>query len=375
MTEAPALDRAALYRVLDRYLAALRARDAARVRWAPRAVHVENNVVLVPGDGLWGTVTALGDYELRFADTRTGEVGFFGAVTETRDTSPFGLRLKVDAQGAILEAEVIIVRAADSGLRFPEPRFENKPALNAILPEGSRTSRARMRALANGYFDTLQLNDGTLHTQFWDSCNRVENGVQTTNNPDLALLPSARLGCAEQFRLGVYRYDDRLRARRFPLIDVERGLVLAAGFIDHCGRLGSYSLTDGRTVESPIRRPHSFYLLELFRIRDEKLEQIEAVFITVPYHMPSPFEQNEDRTMSKIIYHLVQHDGGWAYRVDETFSETFPSYESARQAAERAAREQALPGEATVISYEDKQGHWHQERVAGNDRPEPEVEG
>ena len=43
--------------------------------------------------------------------------------------------------------------------------------------------------------------------------------------------------------------------------------------------------------------------------------------------------------MSKIIYHLVQHDGGWAYRVDETFSETFPTYDSARQAAERAARE------------------------------------
>ena len=79
--------------------------------------------------------------------------------------------------------------------------------------------------------------------------------------------------------------------------------------------------------------------------------------------------------MTKIVYHIVQHDGGWAYRADETFSETYPTHESARQAAERAAREQALPGEATVISYEDKQGHWHQERAAGDDRPEPEVEG
>lgn len=79
--------------------------------------------------------------------------------------------------------------------------------------------------------------------------------------------------------------------------------------------------------------------------------------------------------MSKIVYHIVQHDGGWAYRVDETFSETHPTHDSARRAAERAAREQALPGEATVISYEDKQGHWHQERAAGTDRPDPEVEG
>ena len=79
--------------------------------------------------------------------------------------------------------------------------------------------------------------------------------------------------------------------------------------------------------------------------------------------------------MSKIVYHIVQHDGGWAYRVDETFSETFPTHERAHQAAERAAREQALPGEATVISYEDKKGHWHREQAAGDDRPEPEVEG
>ena len=79
--------------------------------------------------------------------------------------------------------------------------------------------------------------------------------------------------------------------------------------------------------------------------------------------------------MSKIIYRIVQHDGGWAYQADETFSETFASHDLAREAAERAAREQALPGEATVISYEDKQGHWHRESSAGDDRPEPKVKG
>ncbi len=79
--------------------------------------------------------------------------------------------------------------------------------------------------------------------------------------------------------------------------------------------------------------------------------------------------------MSKIVYHIVQHDGGWAYKVDETFSESFPTHDRAREAAERAAREQAQPGEATVISYEDKKGHWHKENTAGDDRPEPKVEG
>jgi len=28
-----------------------------------------------------------------------------------------------------------------------------------------------------------------------------------------------------------------------------------------------------------------------------------------------------------------------------------------------------------VISYEDKKGHWHKEKSAGDDRPEADVEG
>jgi hypothetical protein len=79
--------------------------------------------------------------------------------------------------------------------------------------------------------------------------------------------------------------------------------------------------------------------------------------------------------MSKITYQIVQHDGGWAYRVDETYSETFASHDLARRAAERAAKEQAVPGEATIISYEDKQGHWHDEKSAGTDRPDVKVKG
>jgi hypothetical protein len=148
-----------------------------------------------------------------------------------------------------------------------------------------------MIGLADGYFSTLERNDGTLRTRFHPGCNRVENGVQTTNNPGLEFLPSARLGCEAQFRLGIYRYDDRLRARRYPLVDVERGLVLAGAFIDHCGRVGRYRLTDGTEVESPVRRPHSFSLLELFKLRAGAIEQIEANFITVPYHMPCAWDR------------------------------------------------------------------------------------
>ena len=283
------MDREALYAALDQFLAALNAGDHTQLTWADGAHHSENNVMLAIGDGVWGTIQKLGDYQLRFADTRSGQVGYFGTVIEAIEESAFTLRLKIDEAGAIAECEMLIVRQSDSGIKFENPRYWDKPILHreVVAP----VPREEMVRLSNGYFDTLQRNDGTIHTKFHPDCNRVENGVQTTRNPEFAkIVPVSALGCEEQFRMGNYRYDDDLRARRFPLVDEERGLVLAYGFIDHSGRIDEYQLTDGRTVKSPVRRPHSFYISELFKIDHGMIEQIEANFITVPYRMPSPWD-------------------------------------------------------------------------------------
>jgi len=79
--------------------------------------------------------------------------------------------------------------------------------------------------------------------------------------------------------------------------------------------------------------------------------------------------------MSKITYEIVEHDGGWAYRADGVYSETFPSHDAARRAAERAAGEQRVPGETTGIVYEDARGRWRDEIAEGDDRPITDVEG
>ncbi|MGZ3255780.1 MAG: hypothetical protein ACXU68_03290 [Croceibacterium sp.] len=277
-----------LYAALDRYCDALLARDHMRLAWAPNALTTENNVALTPGDGLWGTITGRGAYDLRFADVWNSQVALFTTVEETNASSAACIRIGLRGE-AIAEVETIVVRQADEALVFPDPKFERKPVMEQEVPPAQRNDRDTMIALADGYFATLEKNDGTIRTKFHPGCNRIENGVQTTNNPDF-FVPVAHLSCEEQFRQGNYRYDDRLRGRRFPLVDVERGIVLAHGFIDHCGKLGEYELTDGTRVTSPIRRPHTFCLSEAFKIRQGAIEQIEANFITVPYHMPSPWD-------------------------------------------------------------------------------------
>ena len=74
MQPSPDCDRACLYGVLDKYLDALKARDTRKVTWAAHVKNSENNVMLRPGDGLWGTITALDSYEMRFADVSNGTV-------------------------------------------------------------------------------------------------------------------------------------------------------------------------------------------------------------------------------------------------------------------------------------------------------------
>jgi hypothetical protein len=77
--------------------------------------------------------------------------------------------------------------------------------------------------------------------------------------------------------------------------------------------------------------------------------------------------------MAKIEYRVVEHDGGWAYKLEDVFSETFTSREAARHAAQTAAREQQAPGEDVGIVYEDEQGVWHSEVSDGDDRPTASV--
>jgi len=77
--------------------------------------------------------------------------------------------------------------------------------------------------------------------------------------------------------------------------------------------------------------------------------------------------------MTKVTYQIVEHDGGWAYRFDGTYSETFPSHSDALEAAKIAAAEQQVAGKTEGIEYEDDKGKWHGEVSEGDDRPQTDV--
>lgn len=283
---ASSCDRQCLYGFLDQYLKALAAHKPAGLPLAANYKYSENNVFLKVGDGLWNTITALGPGGVRFADVPDGEVGYLDVVQEAKTNSPYAMRIKI-AGGKITEIETVVARP--SGL-IPPPaldHFAKRGWFDGMLPENERSPRAKMIQLVQGYFDTLQRNNGAIHTTFDPNCNREENAMQSTNNPSYHIFPVTNLGCEGQFKTGYFYYDDRARSRGFPLVDLERGLILARVFLDHSGNVKRYKLTDGRELESPFLTPSSLCILELFKIRSGKIFQIEATMAQVPYNMPS----------------------------------------------------------------------------------------
>jgi hypothetical protein len=286
-------DRKCLYGFVDRYLDALVSKDPSRLPWAKMVKFTENNVSLQVGDGLWGTISGKGPEDARAADPANGQVAYFGVVEEHGSAGFFALRLKVEDR-KISEVETLVDRKGNGPGPFGDPStLQPVLVLEEDVPPDARRPRAKMIALTDGYFNTLQLNDGQIFTQFDPDCSRRENGVWTASDPhpdpNSTYSAFGKYSCEAGFKLGNYRWDDRLRDRRYTLVDEEKGLVLAAGFIDHSGRLQSYTTTDGVTHEAPIKSPHSFCLLEMFKIKDGKIRHAESVFITVPYYMPSPW--------------------------------------------------------------------------------------
>ena len=77
--------------------------------------------------------------------------------------------------------------------------------------------------------------------------------------------------------------------------------------------------------------------------------------------------------MTGVTYVIVEHDGGWAYKVGAVFSEPYATHALATAAAKRAAAEQRVPGRTEVIAYEDEKGQWHEETASGSDRPNTHI--
>ncbi|MCC7463335.1 MAG: hypothetical protein IT480_12850 [Gammaproteobacteria bacterium] len=157
-----------------------------------------------------------------------------------------------------------------------------------MLPPTERRPRERLIAIADGYFDTVQLNDGQIFTHFADDRDRLENGVSTTAAEN-GVVKSAS-GCRAQLELGIFRIKKRIRERRVRAIDEARGIVVASAVLDRPAASADFRGADGNVRSIVIPYPHSQGVVDVFRIENGRIARVEGVSAFMPYGMPPPWK-------------------------------------------------------------------------------------
>ena len=282
-------DEACLLSVADQFTVAIAKQDYLSLPWAdPDPVYfTENNVGLMIGDAWWGSVgETVGTKAFSIADETTGNVVWFGTIWDHDEPSFGAVRIKAP-DGKISEIEVIAGRTPWP-MPFGDPEaFAISGHMTGAVKAADRRSRERLIDLADNYLATKQRNNGTLLADFDAGCRMLENGVHITSAE--GEIDPARKDCASVFSAGLFAPVERIRDRRFPVVDPEQGLVVAISVQDLPAKEASFFATDGTKVALKRPYPMSRLVAELVRIEGDTVMGAEGVVTFLPVNMPTPW--------------------------------------------------------------------------------------
>jgi hypothetical protein len=278
-----ACDRACLIETANDYLAALVAHDPSRVKLAAGLKFVENTERLKAGEGLWKTASAVPSaFALPVPDPVSGQIGFIGMMEESGKPIQLGLRLKVE-NGAITEAEHLVVRSFNGSsldnLKTP------RPGLLTEIPPAQRAPREVLLAIGMTYYDSIEQSSGDA-TPFAEDCERSENGMITAGGTGTGLDGQPRLGCHAQMDSRTFTYIDSIDFRRVWIADPATGLVFGLSQFRHSMKEKQITVIgrDGKPTTRDVNfNPFDLPAAHIFKIRDNKIHEIEALGFMMPY--------------------------------------------------------------------------------------------
>jgi hypothetical protein len=260
-----------------------------------------------PTEGLWTTVTSLGDYKFYIADPQAGQVAFVGLVKEGDKPALLSMRLKI-VNKKIAEVESVVIRDMREEnlwtLKTPPKEFSR------ALSSEERVSREELVRISNVYFDGIVRLTGKI-VPWHDECYRLENGMWTAgpklpnelavNMPEAAAAPKmpgpgaspafSRGRCTEAFDSGVFALIESIEPRRTPVVDEERGVTWGVYMFNHPGK-ETIVMPDGSKQKAAyfVGQPNSMPMSELFKIKRGKIRDIMAIGVVNKYRSGSGWE-------------------------------------------------------------------------------------
>ena len=277
--QANACDRTCLNTMMDRFVAAVTAKDPTRAPLWVGFRETVNSVVTPAGEGVWQTVTAFDPNDRRYFDPESGNAALLGVLSEGDARDIVSLRIRVQ-ENSISEAEWFVARRNDDSpqgvpgeleMFDPTNMVSHLPATR-VIPKQERVSRDALVAIANSYFDGISSKNRHAVIAH-PGCIRNENGLKVTGLPLDPQDAGEGVNGLTDCMAGYHHFDIALvQERRFPVVDEEQQVALGSGvFIREAG--------------APKRRLH---FTEYFYIDHAKLRQIEAAMFYANPFLPVP---------------------------------------------------------------------------------------
>jgi hypothetical protein len=223
------------------------------VNWADKVGYAEDSVGIRVGEGIWSTVTAIGQAPLIVADQATGKAVWIGRIEE--HGQPAWAAITVTSAGSKVGGIDALIRRKEYGAPYVEP---NGAPRYEPLPAARRTSRADMMAGAERVYAAIN-GHGPAPSGQAANCRWFVNGQDMGD-------------CISPYSGPGLKTIARVRDREVLAVDEARGLIVYRTFEDIPASSGTgYPLT--------------YQVVELFRFVDGKIERIDAFTSELPYGM------------------------------------------------------------------------------------------
>jgi hypothetical protein len=258
-----ACERECLLGFMNRYLEAGATHNPSAIPVSLNANIRENTVPVELGKDTWTKITAVKSKQL-FADAMTGQVFFWGAVEMDGGTAAMSVRLKVENR-KITEIETVLNNGHDGPFNS-DWLLEQDVLYESPLPPDRVSTREAMIKVVDNYWEAVGIHDASV-ASFSRRCVRYENG---RGNPTIA--PGETSACSGG--LSNLKGQQTIE-RRYPIVDVDRGIVISYTFLQHQERDPQQAL----------------YISAVAKVVDGKLRELDAVNHTVPFPVTAGFNQ------------------------------------------------------------------------------------
>jgi hypothetical protein len=277
-----------MLRIAEQYLNDVQKQDSSTLPWAEVVRYTENNVAMMIGDGFWGAGPSVEEGGLLLADTQTDNVVWLGVTREHGQAAYHGLRLHI-SEGRIDEVESYLGREGEPDLFASIDNYKLNSIFSSEVPLTQRSSRVMMQSIVQRWFEDHVLNAGEVSSRLAAGCEHIINGVNTTKDESYWMSALAS-DCASQLSLGLHRPVERIRGLRFPVIDPERGLVVALSLQDRAVRTLEYKTTQGDSFHEEVPYPNTRGRFEIFKVVNGEILRVESVSVFLPYYIHNLWE-------------------------------------------------------------------------------------